>query len=460
MSAVAAVEASLARIGRHEPALGAFTAVLAERARARAAAIDAARAAGASDAGPAAGPLAGMPFAVKNLFDVDGLVTLAGSRVERERPDAAPATADASAIARLEAAGAILVGTLNMDEYAYGFTTENTHYGPTRNPHAPDRSAGGSSGGSGAAVAAGLVSFALGTDTNGSIRVPASLCGTFGLRPTFGRLGRSGSFPFVASLDTIGPLARTVGDLARVYDALQGPDAHDPGCTRRAPDPATPLLRNDAAENLAGLRIARLGGWFEEMATPQACAALDAACAALGGLARIGRADWPDAETGRGAAFVITAAEGGALHLDDLRRHHHAMEPHSRDRFLAGALVPAAWVHRAQRVRRRYVEQVDALFADHDILLAPAVPCEAPPLGADWIEVRGRQLPARPSLGLLTQPVSCAGLPVVAAPIRRDGLPIAIQVIAAPWREADALRVARALEQLGVAAAPVAAGFE
>jgi len=456
MSAVASVEAGLARIARHEPALGAFTAVLADRARARAAWIDAARAADP----PGAGPLAGMTFAVKNLFDVAGLVTLAGSRIERERPGVAPAAADASAVARLEAAGAILVGALNMDEYAYGFTTENTHYGPTRNPHAPDRSAGGSSGGSGAAVAAGLVSFALGTDTNGSIRVPASLCGTFGLRPTFGRLGRGGSFPFVASLDTIGPLARSVEDLARVYDAMQGPDAHDPGCAQRAPEPAAAALHADAAANLGGLRIARLGGWFEDMATPQACAALDAACTALGGLTRIGRADWPDAETGRGVAFVITAAEGGALHLDDLRHHYGAMEPHSRDRFLAGALVPAAWVHRAQRVRRRYVAQVDALFAAHDILLAPAVPCEAPPLGADWIEVRGRRLPARPSLGLLTQPVSCAGLPVVAVPIRRDGLPIGIQVIAAPWREADALRVARALELLGVAAAPVAAGFE
>jgi amidase/aspartyl-tRNA(Asn)/glutamyl-tRNA(Gln) amidotransferase subunit A len=173
----------------------------------------------------------------------------------------------------------------------------------------------------------------------------------------------------------------------------------------------------------------------------------------------VGRAEWPDAEIGRGAAFVITAAEGGALHLDDLRHRYDAMEPHSRARFLAGALAPAAWVHRAHRVRRAHVERVDALFADHDVLLAPAVPVVAPRIGEDWIEVRGKRLPSRPSMGVLTQPVSCAGLPVVAAPIRRDGLPIAIQVIAAPWREDHALRVAAALEQLGVAAAPVAASF-
>jgi amidase/aspartyl-tRNA(Asn)/glutamyl-tRNA(Gln) amidotransferase subunit A len=455
MSIVDSITTTLASIARHDPAVNAFTAVLGERAINRARAIDDARAAG----GASIGPLEGVPFAVKNLFDVAGLITLAGSRIERERPGARAATADATAITRLEAAGAILVGALNMDEYAYGFTTENTHYGACRNPHDAARMAGGSSGGSGAAVAAGMVAFALGTDTNGSIRVPASLCGTFGLRPTFGRLSRGGAFPFVFSLDTIGPLARTVRELALAYDAMQGPDERDPGCAQRAREPAFGALCADPAANLEGLRIARLGGWFEEMATPAAVAALDAACSAIGSHAPVSVADWPDAELGRDCAFVITAAEGGALHLDDLRHRYDAMEPHSRDRFLAGALAPAAWVHRAQRVRRAYVARVDALFAEHDILLAPAVPCEAPHIGDDWIEIRGRRFPSRPSLGLLTQPVSCAGLPVAAAPIRRDGLPIAIQVIAAPWREADALRVARALEQLGVAAAPVPAPF-
>jgi amidase/aspartyl-tRNA(Asn)/glutamyl-tRNA(Gln) amidotransferase subunit A len=454
VSVTQTVRSTLDRIERLDPRVNAFTAVLRERALRRAAELDAAH-----QAGVAPGPLAGVPFAVKNLFDVSGLVTLAGSRIERERPGARAAQADATAVARLEAAGAILVGALNMDEYAYGFTTENTHYGATRNPHDTQRMAGGSSGGSGAAVAAGLVPIALGTDTNGSIRVPASLCGTFGLRPTFGRLSRGGSFPFVFSLDVIGPLARSVRELALAYDAMQGPDPRDPGCAQRPPAPAAPALAADAAANLAGLRIARLGGWFEEMATPEAVAAVDAAAAAIGAHAALGQADWPDSALGRGAAFLITAAEGGALHLDDLRRRYEAMEPHSRSRFLAGALVPAAWVHRAHRVRRVYVERVDALFARHDVLLAPAVPVVAPPIGEDWIEVRGRRLPSRPSMGVLTQPVSAAGLPVVAAPIRRDGLPIAIQVIAAPWREDHALRVAAALEQMGVAAAPVAASF-
>jgi amidase/aspartyl-tRNA(Asn)/glutamyl-tRNA(Gln) amidotransferase subunit A len=455
MSAVQSIRACLERIELRDPQVNAFTAVFAERALNRAAALDAARAAGEASLGP----LAGVPFAVKNLFDVAGLVTLAGSRVERERPGAAPAATDATAITRLEAAGAILVGALNMDEYAYGFTTENTHYGATRNPHDLSRTAGGSSGGSGAAVAAGLVPLTLGTDTNGSIRVPASLCGIFGLRPTFGRLSRGGSFPFVSSLDTIGPFARSVRELALAYDAMQGADPRDPGCAVRPREPVTGGLGRDPAANLDGLRIARLGGWFEEMATPEAVAVVDAAVAALAQATTVDRADWPDAEIGRSAAFMVSAIEGGALHLDDLRHRYDAMEPHSRARFMAGALAPAVWVHRAQRVRRLYVERVDALFADHDVLLAPAVPVVAPTLGDDWIEIRGRRFPSRPSMGLLTQPVSCAGLPVVAAPIVRDGLPIAIQVIAAPWREDHALRVAAALEQLGVAAAPVAVAF-
>ena len=154
-----------------------------------------------------------------------GVTTLAGSIIERDKP---PASRDATLVERLGAAGAVLVGALNMDEYAYGFTTENSHYGPTRNPHDPTRVAGGSSGGSAAAVAAGLVPLSLGSDTNGSIRVPAALCGVYGLKPTFGRLSRQGVYPFVHSLDHTGPFARTVRDLAAAYDVLQGPDPLDP----------------------------------------------------------------------------------------------------------------------------------------------------------------------------------------------------------------------------------------
>src|SRR6185295_16324013 len=206
VSARAVTDAALAQIAARGPAVNAFTTVLDEQARADADRVDAAIAAGRD-----AGPLAGLPFAVKDLFDVAGITTLAGSKINRERP---PARRDAHAVAALRRAGAVLMGALNMDEYTYGFTTENSHYGPVRNPHDPARVAGGSSGGSGAAVGAGLVPLTLGSDTNGSIRVPASFCGVFALKPTYGRLSRAGAAAFANSLDHVGPFAGTVADLA------------------------------------------------------------------------------------------------------------------------------------------------------------------------------------------------------------------------------------------------------
>src|ERR1700761_1161946 len=248
LSALEATEATLARIQQHDPVLNSFTDVTAERARAKAKGVDAAIA-----AGKIVGPLAGVPFAVKNLFDVKGLATRAGSKINRDRP---PAARDATLIERMEAAGAVLVGALNMGEYAYDFTGENIHDGPSRNPHDPTRMTGGSSGGSGGAVGGKLVPLALGSDTNGSIRVPASFCGIFGLKPTYGRLSRARSFPFVASFDHLGPFARSVADLALAYDAMGGPDREDAPGTTRAAEPVSALL----AQDIGGLRIAIAGG--------------------------------------------------------------------------------------------------------------------------------------------------------------------------------------------------------
>lgn len=443
-SAAALVDACLARIAATEKTVNAFTDVVGERARMRAATVDALPA-----ATRAALPLAGVPFAVKNLFDIEGLRTLAGSKIER---DAAPASRDALLVQRLEAAGAVLVGALNMDEYAYGFTTENSHHGATRNPHDPTRIAGGSSGGSAAAVAAGQVPITLGSDTNGSIRVPASLCGVFGLKPTFGRLPRTGSYPFVSSLDHLGPFARSVTDLALAYDAMQGHDAADAGCVARPAEPVRPLL----AQGRAGLRVGVLGGHFDRCATPAARAAVGKVAEALGAH---GTVELSLAEAGRAAAFLISNAEGGALHLPDLRQRAADFEPLSRDRFLAGALLPAAWVARAQRVRRAYALEAQRLFERFDLLLAPATPCAATPIGSEWLELNGERLPLRPSLGLLTQPISCIGLPVCAVPVwgAEARLPVGVQLIGAPWREDQVLRAAAALEAAGVVRAPVAA---
>src|SRR3981189_1362125 len=262
MSALSVTEAALARIAKHDPVLNSFTDVTADRARARAHAIDVAIAAGQN-----AGPLAGVPFAVKNLFDVQGLPTRAGSKINR---DLKPSPRDATLIERMEAAGAVMVGALNMGEYAYDFTGENVHDGPSRNPHDVTRMTGGSSGGSGGAVGAALVPLALGSDTNGSIRVPSSFCGIFGLKPTYGRLSRARALPFVFAFAHLGPFARSVSDLALAYDAMQGPDPDDGACTTRPPEPVSALL----AQDIGGMRIAIAGGYFQNNVFPEAVEAV------------------------------------------------------------------------------------------------------------------------------------------------------------------------------------------
>lgn len=438
-SASEAVEASLAAIAARDGTLNAFTDVTAARARARAKALDEARA-----QGKPLGSLAGVPFAVKNLFDVEGLPTRAGSRINRDLP---PAKRDSPLIERLESAGAVLVGALNMGEYAYDFTGENLHDGPSRNPHDTTRMTGGSSGGSGGAVGGGLVPLALGSDTNGSIRVPSSLCGIFGLKPTYGRLSRARSFPFVASFDHLGPFARSVRDLALSYDAMQGPDADDSACAQRAIEPALPSV----ARGAEGLRIAVAGGYFKKGAFPEATEAVSRVAKALGVSREV---ELPEAARARAAAYTITTVEGAALHLDRLRKRAKDFDPAVRDRLIAGAMVPASLVDKAQKFRRWYRARVLEVFAEIDVIIAPATPCTAPKIGQQTFVLDGVELPVRPNLGIYTQPISFIGLPVVAVPVPLTPLPIGVQIIAAPWREDLALRVAHELEQKGVAAAP------
>ena len=410
VSALEVVDVALSKIERHNPILNAFTDVTADRARATARALDAAIAKGDS-----VGPLAGVPFAVKNLFDIEGLPTRAGSKINRSRP---PASRDATLVERMEAAGAILVGALNMGEYAYDFTGENVHDGASRNPHDITRMTGGSSGGSGGAVGGGLVPLALGSDTNGSIRVPSSFCGIFGLKPTYGRLSRARSFPFVASFDHLGPVARHVEDLALSYDAMQGADADDAACTTRPVETVSPLIGQDIGD----LRIAAAGGYFQNNLMPEAREAV---------------------------ASVIR-----------LRKRAADFDPAVRDRLLAGAMVPAPLVDRAQKFRRWYRARVLEIFQTVDVIIAPATPCVAPKIGQATFELDGVELPVRANIGIHTQPISFIGLPVVAVPVPLDPMPIGVQIIAAPWREDIALRVAYHLQQAGIVAAPHAKAFQ
>jgi aspartyl-tRNA(Asn)/glutamyl-tRNA(Gln) amidotransferase subunit A len=444
MSATDAVNGVLTRIEKHNPVLNAFTDVLAERARAKAAKVDSVIARGEK-----LGPLAGVPFAVKNLFDVEGLPTRAGSKINRTR---AAASRDATLVERLEAAGAILVGALNMGEYAYDFTGENIHDGPSRNPHDVTRMTGGSSGGSGGAVGGGLVPLALGSDTNGSIRVPASFCGVFGLKPTYGRLSRARSFPFVPSFDHLGPFARTVRDLAIAYDAMQGADADDAACVDRQVEPVSASLD----QGLGNLRIALASGYFQKNLFPEAKEAVARIAKTLS-LTR--EVELPEAARARSAAYVISTCEGASLHLDRLRKQPNDFDPAVRDRLLAGAMVPAPFYDRAQKFRRWYRAQVLELFKSVDVIVAPATPCMAPKLGQATFVLDGVELPVRANIGIHTQPISFIGLPVVVVPVPLEPMPIGVQIIAAPWREDIALRVAHALEQTGAVLVPRPKGF-
>ena len=442
VTAVAIAEAALGRIQSTDGKLNCFTAVLADRVLAEAAEVDRKIAQGVDP-----GPLAGVPFAVKNLFDVKGIPTLAGSIIRAKAPSPEK---DASAIESLNAAGAVLVGVLNMDEFAYGFTTENSHYGTTLNPHDLTCVAGGSSGGSAAAVAAGMVPLTLGSDTNGSIRVPSSFCGVFGLKPTYGRLSRHGAFLFVSSLDHVGPFARSVEDLAAAYDVLQGFDPNDPVCTDRQPEPCS----RDLSIGLEGLRIAVAGGHFADPDAVQANEAVLKVARALG-TDRV--VELPEAGRARGAAYIITASEGGNQHLADLRLQQENFDPQHRSRFLAGTMVPAAWVSFAQRFRTWYREQMRQLFQGVDVILAPATPCPAIGIGQRTIRLRGADVPSRANIGIFTQPISFVGLPVVTVPVHLPGkMPIGVQLIAAPWSEASLLRVAWELQTAGVVSARVA----
>lgn len=439
MSALDVTNNALARIQSVDAKLNAFTDVVAERARATARKLDASIASGKK-----AGPLAGVPFAVKNLFDVEGLSTRAGSKINRDR---APSSRDATLIKRMEAAGAVLVGALNMGEYAYDFTGENVHDGASRNPHDLTRMSGGSSGGSGSAVGGGLVPLALGSDTNGSIRVPSSFCGIFGLKPTYGRLSRASTFPFVASFDHLGPFARSARDLALAYDAMQGADAEDAACADREVEPVIPSL----GKGIDGLRIAVAGGYFKKNLFPEAMEAVARVAKALSVTAEV---EIPEAARARAAAYVITTCEAASLHLDRLRQRPQDFDPAVRDRLLAGAMVPSVFVDRAQKFRRWYRAQVLELFKTVDVILAPATPCIAPKIGQATFVLDGEELPVRPNIGIHTQPISFIGLPVVAVPVPLDPMPVGVQVIAAPWREDIALRVAYALEKAGVVSAP------
>ncbi|MEI6443859.1 MAG: AtzE family amidohydrolase [Nostocales cyanobacterium ELA583] len=438
VSAKEITQAALTRIAVRNNELNCFTSILTETALQDAENIDREIIEGKNP-----GVLAGVPFAVKNLFDIAGLTTLAGAKINAENP---PATQDATAIKRLKQAGAVLVGALNMDEYAYGFVTENAHYGATHNPHDLKRVAGGSSGGSAAAVAAGLVPFTLGSDTNGSIRVPAALCGVFGFKPTYGRLSRAGVKLFSSSLDHIGTFTNSVRDIATIFDVLQGEDEKDPICTKRPIIQCLPQLNND----ISNIKIAIADDYFTQNLELGALQAVQKVAKALNVSKYV---TIPEAKIAKAAAFIITACEGANLHLDKLKTRPQDFDFATRDRFLAGALIPSNWYLQAQRFRCWYRNQVREIFQNIDIIIAPTTPITAPLIGQQTMILNDQEILVRPHLGLFTQPLSFIGLPVLSVPIKQENsLPLGVQLIAAPYNEALILQVAQVLEKQGIIA--------
>ena len=426
-SSLELTQASLACIARLQPRLNAFITVTAESALARARAMDRELAGGRDR-----GPLHGVPVALKDVFSTRGVLTTCGSRIfSNHLPDY-----DAAVVERLEQAGAVFTGKTNLHELAYGITSVNPHYGAVRNPWDTDRIAGGSSGGSAAAVAAGMVFLAMGTDTGGSIRIPASFCGVVGLKPTYGRVSRYGILPLDFSLDHAGPLTRSVRDAALVLEAIAGHDPRDPSSSRR---PVTPCLPGDSV-HLDGLRIgieesdsspalqraARTAEQLGASIVPVALPALDELNAIGRVLLLVEAAAILERDTGRRADF---GADVMAL-LDQ------------------GRLIPATDYVNAQRLRRVKCREFAAIWRDVDCVFTPAAPTPAPKIGETVVELNGRSVDVRLASTRFTRPFNTLGLPAVSVPcgLSAEGLPLGLQIVGKSFDEARILRVAAALE--------------
>jgi aspartyl-tRNA(Asn)/glutamyl-tRNA(Gln) amidotransferase subunit A len=424
ISPVELIERTLERIARRDPALNAYQLVLAERARAAAAQAEREIA-----AGDYRGPLHGVPIAVKDLLDLAGTPTTAGSKILADRV----ADTDSTAVVRLEQAGAVIVGKTRLSEFAYSPGSNNAHYGSTRNPWSADHDTGGSSSGSTAAVAAGLAYAALGSDTGGSIRIPASVCGVVGLKPTYGRISLAGAVPLAWSLDHLGPLTRSVDDAALLLEALAGPDPRD-----RRTTGAPPFSAVDLDGDISGLRVGVLGddGSGAPLGSDEALAAWRDGLAALERAgAELLPVDLPDLEALRWLNGAVLAIEASALHLSWLRARIDDYGEFPRQRLLAAFVyAPGAFV-RAQQARAALRERCDALFQRIDLLCTPSQPGAATPLGS-------------PAYTTFTGPFNILGWPAISVPVglTSTGLPLGLQLAGRPWDDATVLRAARVVE--------------
>ena len=377
------------------------------------------------------GPLSQVPVAIKDLMQVRGMPLTAGSRAI----GAKVATRDAEVVARLRRAGAAFVGLTNLHEFAYGITSANPHFGAVVNPAAPDRIPGGSSGGSAAAVAAGIVRLAVGTDTAGSIRVPAACCGIVGFKPSFDALPRDGVLDLGTSLDHVGPMARTVEEAAAMFAAMLGAER-------------VPAWGYD---DLRGVRIARLRGYFEDPLDPEVMRSLDAAAAALAGDgARLHDATIAGMELAAAVQLNTLCAEAGAVHARRVQERGGDYGEDVRVRVEMAHFIPGHWYVKAQRLRTRIVAGIERTFETADLLLCAALRTPAPRAGASHVTIGKREYAMHTAVTQLTMPFNLSGLPAITIPWTRsrDGVPIGLQLAAPRGEDWRVLAAAERLQRL------------
>lgn len=442
-SAVELTTAAIARVDRLNPTLNAFITVTADYALEKARQADAELSAGRDR-----GPLHGIPVALKDLFAMRGVRSTNGSKAFADSvPDFNAAVVD-----KLEEAGAVILGKLNLHELAYGITSANPHFGAVRNPWDKNRSPGGSSGGSGAAVAAGIIYAAMGTDTGGSIRIPASFCGTVGLKPTYGRVSKFGVHPLAYTLDHMGPLTRSVRDAAMVLNAIAGYDPRDESTSRRPTVDYVP----DEGCSIRGTRIGFPEKFFFDRLDPDVESSVRGAIARAESLgAEVKPIAVPDVAALNAVGRVILLSEASAV-----------MEPYleNRERFGAdvlalldqGRLVSATDYINAQRVRRRMRAEFEKLWLEVDCLLCPTTPNVAPKIGESTLRLGGQDEDVRLATTRLVRGINVLGYPALSMPcgLSGSGLPVGLQIVGPAFEEAAILQIGAALEDGGVGIPP------
>jgi len=427
------LENSLAQIARLNPSLNAFLTITDSTARAAARQADQ-----ELQQGIDRGPLHGMPVALKDVFSTKDIRTTAGSLLFKDHVP----TRDSAVTERLAQAGTVLVGKTGLHELAYGITSNNPHFGAIRNPCDLTRIPGGSSGGSAAAVASGMVPAAMGSDTGGSIRIPAAFCGLVGLKPTSGRVSRFGVLPLDFTLDHMGPLTRTVRDAALILDAIAGHDRRDDTSSTHPTEPYTP----GPDPKIRGRRIGRPENFYLERLEPEVREAVERAFQIAQSLgAHIIPITVPDIAAMNAVARVILMSEASAV-LEPYLDCREFFSPDVLVLLDQGRLLPATDYINAQRLRRLMQQEYAKIWTEIDILITPTSPICAPPIGAATVEIEGLQEDTRMTATRFVRAFNLMGWPALSLPLPTDGLPIGLQLIAAPFHEATLLIAAAAFE--------------